>query len=64
MEEIKINLNCIEYFETEQEKEKKIDEQDKDFIIADLMMQNAELQQQINDISFIIAEIQLKEVKQ
>lgn len=63
MERVQRDSNCIEYFETEQEKEQKQLEQDKDYIIAELMIQNAELQQQINDISFIIAEIQLKEVK-
>lgn len=34
-------------------------EQDKDFIIADLMMQNAELQQQINDMSLIVADLMI-----
>lgn len=59
MEQVKRNPNCIEYFETDQEKEKKLLEQDKDFIIADVMMQNAELQQRVNDISLIVADLMM-----
>lgn len=59
MEQVKRNSNCIEYFETKQERDKKMLEQDKDFIIADLMMQNAELQQQINDMSLIVADLMI-----
>lgn len=44
---------------TEQEKNIMLVEQDKDFIIADLMMKNAELQQQINDISLIVADLMI-----
>ena len=57
MERVKISDNRFEYFETEEEKNKKIAEQDKDFIIADLMVENANLQQQINDVSLIIADM-------
>ena len=59
MEQVKRNPNCIEYFETDQEKEKKLLEQDRDFIIADVMMQNAELQQRVNDISLIVADLMM-----
>lgn len=59
MEPVRRGGNCIEYFETEQEQQRRILEQDKDFIIADLMIQNAELQQQINDISMIIVDIMM-----
>lgn len=39
---------------------KKQDEQDKDMVIADLTQQLAEAQQQINDMSMVIVDLQTK----
>lgn len=57
MERVKISDNRFEYFETEQEKEKRLLEQDKDLIISDLIFENAELKQRLSDMEMIVADM-------
>ncbi|WP_066505532.1 hypothetical protein [Abyssisolibacter fermentans] len=57
MERLQLNTNCFEFFETKEEKKQKQINGDKDLIIADLLIQNAEKEQRLNDLELIVADM-------
>jgi len=41
----------------QEEQNKRLAETDRDLLLADVMMANAELQQQLNDLSMVLADL-------
>ncbi|WFD12446.1 hypothetical protein [Tepidibacter hydrothermalis] len=62
MKKVHISSNCVEYIDTEQELEAKQLEKDKDLIIDNLLLENATLKQQLQDLQNMVDTLILKEV--
>jgi len=53
----KINDNCYEFVETEEEKQSKLKQVDNELVISDLMIENAILKQRLEDMEMIISDM-------
>lgn len=53
-------MECLKKKDLQAIRNEQQAEQDKDLMIAELMLQNANLQQQINDMSLIVADMMTK----
>ncbi len=60
---IKIKATDLEILRQEEERQKQA-EVDRDLLLADVMLLNAELQRAVNDLSLVVADLMTRGVKQ